>query len=226
MMGLGLYDPPPGKIITISDDDLNKIINAQYKIQKSGYYNDWVSWIFKEDDDNYGIIQKANFISMTANIKDRVVHKYSKYINIHKMLLRRLYIEEGEYKNVFSMGYKRPFGNSHVEGDVREILVHLGIKVYADEDAEDNDDNWDLENEILKSFSEFIIDFFNGGFELIAHSFESHPREDRKWVVSEIVEKKWREVGYGDSYFHNYMEQWIPCRSEIRNKKLEELGIN
>ena len=31
---------------------------------------------------------------------------------------------------------------------------------------------------------------------------------------------------YQYSYFHNYMEQWIPCRSEIRNKKLEELGIN
>ena len=226
MMGLGLYDPPPGKIITISDDDLNKIINAQYKVQKSGYYNDWVSWIFKEDDDSYGIIQKANFISMTANIKDRVVHKYSKYINIHKVLLRRLYIETGESERVFSMGYKRPFGNSHVEGDVREILVHLGIKVYADEDVEDNDDNWDLENEILKSFSEFIIDFFNGGFELITHSFESYPRKDRKWGVSEIVEKKWREVGYQDSYFHNYMEEWIPCISEIRNKKLEELGIN
>lgn len=225
MIGLDLYNPPPGKIITISDDDLNKIINAQYKVQKSGYYNHWVSWIFKECDDNYVIIQKANFISMTANIKDRVVHKYSKYINIHKMLLRRLYIEEGESEHVFSMGYKRPFGNSHVEGDVRDILVHLGIKVYEDEDAEDNDDNWDLENEILKSFSEFIIDFFNDGFELITHSFESYPREGSKWGVPEIVEKRWREVGYQDSYFHNYMEEWIPCRSEIRNKKLEELGI-
>lgn len=221
MIGLGLYDPQPGKIITISDDDLNKIINAQYKVQKSGYYNDWVSWVFKECDDNYSIIQKANFISMTANIKDRVVNKYSKYINIHKMLLRRLYIEEGESRRVFSMDYKRPFGNSDVEGDVRDILVHLGIKVYEDEDAEEGDDNWDLENEILKSFSEFIIDFFNDGFELITHSFESCPREE-----SEIVEKKWREVGYRDDYFHSYIEHWIPCRSEIRNKKLEELGIN
>ena len=226
MLGLGLYDPPPGKIITISDSDLNKIINAQYKVQKSVYYNNWVSWIFKEDDDNNGIIQKANFISMTANIKDRVIHKYSKYINIHKILLRRLYIEQGEYERVFSMGYKRPFGNSDVEGDVRNILVHLGIKVYADEDAEDNYDNWDLENEILKSFSEFIIDFFNGGFELITHSFESNQIEGIKFRVSEIVKKKWREVGYMDDYFHTYMIQWVPCKSEIRNKKLEELGIN
>lgn len=224
MIGLGLYNPPVDKIITISDDDLNIITNTQYKVRKSGYYNYWVSWTFKEFkefSDNISIIQKAHFITMTATIKDELYNKYSKWIDVHKILLRSLYLEEGESDNVFSMGYKRPFGNSYVEGDVRDILFSLGIKF----DDGSDDDNFDMENEILKSFSEFIIDFFNGGFELLVNSFESSPRSKTTWLERPEIKKIWESFGYKDKEFHPYMGEWIPCRREIRNKKLEKLGI-
>jgi len=119
------------------------------------------------------------------------------------------------------MGYKRPFGNSHVEGDVRQFLIDLKLK-----DDEDQNEDYTMENEVLREFSVFITDFYKDGYELLTPEFDALYAEFPSFKAREEAKKRFKEIGLNDEYLHSYLENWVPSLSAMRDKKLEDLGIN
>lgn len=76
----------------------------------------------------------------------------------HIKLFQRSFIHHSDmaYDGAFAQGYKRPYGNSDIAGDVYEIL-HDGRSFWEDhEDDEDFDDEMPeaLEEELLKLHTE------------------------------------------------------------------------
>jgi hypothetical protein len=118
------------------------------------------------------------------------------------------------------MGYKRPFGNSHVEGDVRHFLIDLKLK-----DDEDHNEDYTIENEVLREFSVFITDFYKGGYELLTPEFDVLEEEFSSFKAREEAKKRFKDIGLNDEYLHSYLENWVPSLSAMRDKKLEDLGI-
>ena len=215
---------------TIDKSVLDKIKTLQGKVEESGYYDDMVKWYFDgTDEELQDLWITMQFLTMTAEPNTELFTKYNltekKYlIN----LMRQLYLDaDNQGSNSIIMGYKRPFGNSHVEGDVREELEICGViekKDYEDEDYDDYLDDYDyvLEKEVLKEFANFIMDFFASGFELRWYGFEKtktgigSPRQDY-----EAIEEYWKVLGM--DRIHSHMIQWKPAKSELRAIVLDKL---
>jgi hypothetical protein len=225
---------------TIEKSVLEKIKNLKSKVEESSYYDDMVKWYFDETDGTDEELQDLwitmQFLTMTAEPSVELIEKYNltekKYL---VNLMRQLYLDadtgrydEGEGNSIM-MGYKRPFGNSHVEGDVREELEICGVIEKKDEEDEDYDDYLDdydygLEREVLKEFANFIMDFFAGGFELRWYGFEKakeggsgfSPRRDY-----DVIEAYWKS--FGMDRIHSHMTQWKPAKSELRAIVLDKL---
>jgi hypothetical protein len=215
-----LYSPRKGDKITITKEDQKIIEELEANIQISGYYDCMVVW--SKDDHNISyedIMQKMQMISMTATPKlDK--DKY-KFYDVHYKLLRRLYLEEDHSDGCVTMGYKRPFGNSNVQGDVRVFLIDLKLR-----DDEDQNEDYTMENEVLKEFSVFITDFYKGGYELLTPEFDALDAEFPSFIAREETKKRFKEIGMNDAFLHPYLEKWVPSLSALRDKKLEDLGIN
>jgi hypothetical protein len=225
---------------TIEKSVLEKVKSLKGKVEESGYYDDMVKWYFDgTDEELQDLWITMQFLAMTAEPTKELFTKYNltekKYlIN----LMRQLYLDadnHGDYLdadnhgdsegNSVMMGYKRPFGNSHVEGDVREELEICGVIEKKDDDDEDYDDNdYELERAVLKEFSNFIIDFFAGGFELRWYGFEKakeggsgfSPRRDY-----DAIEAYWES--FGMDRIHSHMTQWKPAKSELRAIVLDKI---
>jgi hypothetical protein len=225
---------------TIEKSVLEKIKNLKGKVEESSYYDDMVKWYFDGTDGTDEELQDLwitmQFLTMTAEPSVELIKKYNltekKYL---VNLMRQLYLDadtgrydEGEGNSIM-MGYKRPFGNSHVEGDVREELEICGVIEKKDEEDEDYDDYLDdydyvLEKEVLKEFANFIMDFFAGGFELRWYGFEKpkeggsgfSPRRDY-----DVIEAYWKS--FGMDRIHSHMTQWKPAKSELRAIVLDKL---
>ena len=213
-----LYSPIKGDKITITKEDQKIISELESNVQVSGYYNYMVVWN-KEDHISISyedIMMKMQMISMTATPKlDR--DKY-KFYDVHYKLLRGLYLEED---GCVTMGYKRPFGNSDIENDVREFLIDLKLK-----DDEDQNEDYTMETEVLKEFSVFITDFYKDGYELLIPEFDALEGEFPSFKTRQEAKKRFTEIGLNDEYLHSYLEKWVPSLSAMRDKKLENLGIN
>ncbi len=218
---------------TIEKSVLDKIKTLQGKVEESGYYDDMVKWYFDgSDEELQDLWITMQFLTMTAEPNTELFTKYNltekKYlIN----LMRQLYLDADNHGslegNSIMMGYKRPFGNSAVEDDVKEELEICGViekKDYEDEDYDDYMDeyNYELEKEVLKEFANFIMDFFAGGFELRWYGFDKpktgigSPRQDY-----EAIEEYWK--GLGMDRIHSHMTQWKPAKSELRAIVLDKL---
>ena len=219
---------------TIEKSVLEKVKNLQGKVEESGYYDDMVKWYFDgTDEELQDLWITMQFLSMTAEPSVELIKKYNltekKYlIN----LMRQLYLDADNHGdlqgNSITMGYKRPFGNSDVEGDVKEELEICGVIEKKDEEDEDYDDyeyNYELEKEVLKEFANFIMDFFAGGFELRWYGFDKpktgigSPRQDY-----EAIEEYWK--GFGMDRIHSNMTQWKPAKSELRAIILDKILDN
>jgi hypothetical protein len=219
---------------TIEKSVLEKVKSLQGKVEESSYYEDMVKWYFDgTDEELQDLWITMQFLAMTAEPTKELFTKYNitekKYlIN----LMRQLYLDVDNHGdsegNSIMMGYKR-FGNSHVEGDVREELEICGViekKDEEDEEDEDYDDYLDdygLEREILKEFTNFIMDFFAGGFELRWYGFEK-PKEGSGFSPRrdyEAIETYWKS--FGIDRIHSHMTQWKPAKSELRAIVLDKL---
>jgi hypothetical protein len=220
---------------TIEKSVLEKIKNLKGKVEESSYYDDMVKWYFDgSDDELQDLWITMQFLAMTAEPSVELYEKYNlkdkKYL---VNLMRQLYLDADNHGdsegNSVMMGYKRPFGNSAVEGDVREELEICGViekKDYEDEDYDDYLDDYDygLEKEVLKEFANFIMDFFAGGFELRWYGFEKpkeggsgfSPRKDY-----DAIEAYWKS--FGMDRIHSHMTQWKPAKSELRAIVLDKL---
>jgi len=223
---------------TIEKSVLDKVKSLQGKVEESGYYEDMVKWYFDgTDEELQDLWITMQFLAITAEPNSELITKYNltekKYL---VNLMRQLYLDadtddDGEEGNCVMMGYKRPFGNSHVEGDVREELEICGVIEKKDEEDEDYDDYLDdydygIEREVLKEFANFIIDFFAGGFEVRWYSFEK-PKEvlgQRKIPDYESIEKFYKS--HGMDRIHSHMTKWKPAKSELRAIVLDKLLDN
>ena len=197
------YNPPDNETFIITTDNVMIIKSIKPEIKESGYYDYRVTW----ESSDINIFKTMQFLSMTADLSDNIKLRYSKYIDVHQELLRTLYFDFED--DEITMGYKRPFGNSNVLGDVYEVLVNFGFLTYDEDDEE-------LESElpdfILQEFSRFIQDFFSGEFIIKWSGFDS--------------------IGYNhDSYWgeydlpHHYLTRFRISLSELRDSKLKILGI-
>lgn len=211
------YDVTEKKSFHFQPEILNEIKNLKATVKQSGYYDYMVTW--PVDKDAEIIWRTMQFLSMTSGFTDELIEKYSlttdkKYL---VNLLRSLYTDNDTDEKEIIMGYKRPFGNSHVLGDVREELELLGIVKVLDEDDEDSYD-YELENKILKEFSEFLIDFYSGGFKANWYAFDSF-KEDRN--IRRYEDTYWADLGI--ERIHSYLFNWVFSKSEFREMQIDKL---
>ena len=197
-------------------DDIKKL---EPVVKESGYYSHMVTWAVEKDADE--ILKHMQFLSMTSGFTDEIYKKYDldnkKYlIN----MLTTLYLENDEDSNEIIMGYKRPFGNSHVLGDVREELVYAGVieEIEYDEDADDDydEDDYQLEEEVIKEFSEFISDFYRGGFKVRWYGFN---KVHDSWGYSD--NNYWKNLGI--DRVHSYLTSWEFSKSEAREIQIDKI---
>jgi hypothetical protein len=203
---------------------LDKIKTLKGKVEESFYYDNIVKWYFDgTDEELQDLWITMQFLSMTAEPSKELYEKYNlkdkKYL---VNLMRKLYLDvdnngDSEEGNSVMMGYKRPFGNSAVEVDVREELEICGVI-----EKKDYDDDYVLEKEVLKEFANFIIDFFVGGFKLRWYSFEKpvsgigSPRQDY-----DAIEAHWKS--FGIDRIHSHMRYWRVEKSELREIALDKI---
>lgn len=208
------------KTFSFQPEILDKIKNLKSVIKESGYYDYMVTWSVDNDRENAETIWRTmQFLSMTSGFTDELIEKYGlttdkKY---HVNLLRSLYTANDDDENDIIMGFKRPFGNSHVLGDVREELELLGIVKPLTDDEYDTYD-YSLEEKVLKEFSEFVVDFYKGGFKPNWYSFES-VKKDRS--VRRYDNTYWYDLGIERA--HSYLQDWIFGKSEYREIQLNKI---
>ena len=200
-----LYMPKTGERINITQEQLDEIRSAESYVTESSYYSHMVTW-----DTN--LSTEMQMLAITAKPKKSVVEKYSENIDVHMALLSTIYIEEDDEGT--NMGYKRPFGNSDVIGDVIDELVLLGRMKQNDDDDERREEG--LAQTILEEFSCFIQDFFADGFEPTTTGFIGVNQSE------ELIDK-WKAVGVNPN--HTYLYGWEPDKSVLRDLKLNELGL-
>lgn len=198
--------PKNGERINITQEQLDEIRKCESRVTESAYYSHMVTW-----DTN--LSTEMQMLAITAKPKKSIVEKYSENIDVHMALLSTIYIEEGDEGT--NMGYKRPFGNSDVIGDVIDELVLLGrMKQNDDDDDERREEG--LAQTILEEFSCFIQDFFADGFEPTTTGFIGVNQSE------ELIDK-WKAVGVNPN--HTYLYGWEPDKSILRELKLNELGL-
>ena len=82
---------------------------------------------------------------------------------------------------------------------------------------------------ILRSFSHiarfFITDFYKGGYELLTPEFDALEEKASSFKAREDSIERFKEIGFKDE-IHTYLQNWVPSLSALRDKKLEDLGIN
>ncbi len=216
----------------ISDEDIKKIKSLKsYRSNESGYYDVMLQWRLSDNLDIVSGIDELSrlyvcmqFISMTANITIPT-NDYNKH------LLRLLYLEcddyisevqnedgsidsDNENSSYITMGFKRPFGNSNVLGDVRDVINRN--TPLTQEEFESN--LFEREEKILLKFIDFLDDFFHKGFELEGKHFISKDENPGRRQLS----KDWSYLNYK----HNYLYKWNLDRMEIRNNKIEKILKN
>ena len=212
---------------TIEKSVLDKIKTLQGKVEESGYYDDMVKWYFDgSDEELQDLWITMQFLTMTAEPNTELFTKYNLTEKEYLInLMRQLYLDADNHGslegNSIMMGYKRPFGNSNVEGDVKEELEICGV--IEKKDYEDEDYNCELEKEVLKEFANFIMDFFAGGFELRWYSFEK-PKVSGDKKNYHKIEKYWKV--FGIDRIHSHMILWRPTKSELREIVLNKLLDN
>jgi hypothetical protein len=206
------YTPGGDSKFTITEEDLDKVKRLKSFISdESGYYDYMLQWRLK---DNLDVVSNGEelsrlfvvmqFISMVAEVVD------TKYVqDIHINLLRRLYLEYDDYDEpVITMGFKRPFGNSNVLGDIKVEYnrCHVSYRELTNEEA----------NNILIEFVDFLDNFYKGNFNLKLKSF----RFEVNGYFDFSTRKKVTDFGPNP---HSYLFRWFVDKSEIRNNKINDI---
>jgi hypothetical protein len=215
----------------ITEEDILKIKSLKsHRSNESGYYDVMLQW--RLSDNNHIVSGEElsrlfvcmQFISMCGVITDDFIKTYNNkkaphFIEeYHKFLLRRLYLEFDDYQEpTISMGFKRPFGNSHVMGDIREEIDN----VYKMTTEEYESDNYEKEEQVLIEFIDFLEEFYKGGFEMKCNYFNY--TNSRDLGIRPSYSDLGLEWGYIEGRPHSYLMDWNFDKSEIRNNKIEEI---
>lgn len=209
------------KTFVITDEDIHNLKMLKSVIEEGSYHNSYpvgivLTWKYVDNEhiskDKFARLFPAiQFISMTGILKDEFIKKYD-VKDYHISLLRRLYMEYNDYGDEYSIsiGYKRPFGNSHVSGDVEEEISRFS-KI-----------NLDAEK-VLQEFV-FILDklISEEGYILKYTSFEFDEGSRNTYLGTNENMAEWQKIV---SDVHHILRQWKVGISEIRNRKINQILI-
>lgn len=203
----------------ISDKMIQQIKNLKSSISnESGYYNTMLQWKrdlnpelpYWELIELYPAMQ---FITMTADLNPEFIKKHN-VKDYHIDLLRRLYLDLDDY--YITMGFKRPFGNSNVLGDVREMMIRNGDAGAVKRDSSESSD-YTVEEKVLNEFVIILADFFKEGFNLKVKHFT----RISAGPFSRDLSNKWKN--YISFKPHSYLYSWEPSIAEMREEKIKTI---
>lgn len=194
---------------------------------ESGYYNHMLQWRLSDNEhltekELNQLYPSMQFIVMSATINKDFIAK-NNIKDHHIALLRTLYLDwddDGD-NSCITMGFKRPFGNSNVYGDVREEMVRHGDKAAIDRNLNDSDD-WTYEIEALK---EFVI-FLDNLFKESAFSLKINCFKQKNFSGSDRQSTDWFKYLDNNYRLHSYLYDWEPDISEIREEKITTILNN
>lgn len=214
----------------VEESDIDKIKSLKSCIDTSSYYEPMLTWKLEDNpqikskEEFSRIFVTMQFISMLADINPELqkLHNLQKH---HIGLLRRLYLEFDD--DVIGMGYKRPFGNSNVLSDVKEEVR----RYKSDFNYEEDDAKYEEESKILVEFTNFLSDFYKGGFNLEWRNFVYQSAIKRSTALSrmrdgvaERVSINWsKHLKSKEFKLHSYLYEWTLDPCEIREKKIEDI---
>ncbi len=219
----------------ITEDDLEKIkLLKSYISDESSYYDTMLMWRLQDNshikdmEELSRLFVGMQFISMLADIDPKLQEKHNLQKH-HMALLRRLYLEFNDYDGDIlgiTMGCKRPFGNSHVLSDVKEEMDRYNGRHPIDDDEDEDDDNYEYDKEakVLSEFTDFLSDFYKGGFELQWKNFVFQSKYTSRIIPSivKIIPIEWGTVLTNREFrLHSYLDEWTLNPCEIRDKKIE-----
>jgi hypothetical protein len=227
-------DVKSAEVYHISDEMIQKIKSLKSNISnESGYYNTMLQWVASDnqhlktglvnvDKELNDLFPAMQFITMIAEVKPEFIKRYN-VKDYHIGLLRELYLEadDDDDESYISMGFKRPFGNSHVMGDVRDEMIKAGDAGAIKRDNEEIDD-YSEEERVLSEFVTILDKFFQEGFDLKIRSFRQLTFSTNVGRREKIL-KNW-ELHTDNKYrLHSYLSDWEPDVSFIRNEKIKEI---
>jgi hypothetical protein len=201
----------------ITDEHIEAIRKLRFRMGESGYYSPMPIWSL---EDNRELLEETG---LTMNEIWKSVHfitmlgKHKDATGVFGKLLRRMYLDEDDEDEGFRPGYKRPFGNSDVLGDVREELIRSGF--YGNLTEEELDEGCEEEQRVLEAYMKWLAEDFLKSFEIEHRAFEFK----KSAMFSDESVEYWKERGVEDPAHILY--SWRLDKSEIRNNKLKELGI-
>ena len=106
--------------------DILSLKNLKSEKLESGYIDTILCW--REKDNEMATTEMAtliHFMTKLVTFNPIFIKKYN-VKQYHISLIRRMYIEQDDFDgNMALMGYKRPYGNSNVLGDVYEEYVNI-----------------------------------------------------------------------------------------------------
>ena len=180
-------------------------------------------------------------------------------------LLRDLYLDFDDHDGLpppfrhedtnptIMMGGKRPFGNSNVLGDVKNAFNKcekleeqfvpvteaelFGVSSQPRRKKSTDHENYEKEEMILLEFSNFLIDFYKGGFDIKWRDFVYHNlllirrgADGTEKIIATNgfmdpgIEKKisWNEVGFNYK-LHPYLLNWTLDPSSLREDKIKKI---
>ena len=204
----------------ITDKHIEVIRKLRFRMGESGYYSPMPIWSLKDNKellDESGVTlneiwKSVHFITMLGK------HKHTS--KVFDRLLRQMYLDEDDGSGFFSPGYKRPFGNSDVLGDVREELIQDGFYGnLTDEEEEELDQDYKEEQKVLEAYMKWLAEDFLKSFEIEHRTFEFK----KSTRFSDESVEYWKERGVEDPAHILY--GWRLDKSETRDQKLKEIGI-
>ena len=214
------YDSHAKNRHVITDKHIEAIRKLRFRMGESGYYSPMPIWSL---EDNKELLEETG---LTMNEIWKSVHfitmlgKHKGATGVFGKLLRRMYLDEDDDAEGFRPGYKRPFGNSDVLGDVREELIEDGFYgSLTDEEEEDLDEDCNEEQKVLEAYMKWLAEDFLKNFEIEHRAFEFK----KSAMFSDESVEYWKEKGV-DKPAH-ILYSWRLDKSEVRNNKLKEIGI-
>ena len=204
----------------ITDKHIEAIRKLRFRMGESGYYSPMPIWSL---EDNIELLEETG---LTMNEIWKSVHfitmlgKHKDATGVFGNLLRRMYLDEDDEVEGFRPGYKRPFGNSDVLGDVREELIREGFYGnLTDNGEEELDEDYKEEQKVLEAYMKWLAEDFLKNFEIEHRAFEFK----KSARFSDESVEYWKERGAEDPA--HILCGWRLDKSQIREQKLKDIGI-
>lgn len=212
----------------ITHDMINKIKTlVAHHSDESGYYNNMLQWRL-EDNENLSekelndLYPAMQFITMTCKVDDDFIKKYD-VKDWQISLLKRLYLDWDDEESCITMAFKRPFGNSHVVGDVREEMIRHGDTAATQRDLDEEDSHTE-EELALNQFVHMLEKLFReGAYHLPVTAFQQSGLNGP--FNYDPNKTQWPKYLHDKFRLHSHLYDWDPDISHQRDEKLEQLGI-